>query len=93
MMTVTAVLALLGVTSVAAMYGGTDVVDLTPTNFQREVMKSDNVWIVEFYAPWQGYKNLISNSGSISQSTVQVRTLPEADPRVQEGRVRAEGCG
>ena len=52
MMTVTAVLALLGVTSVAAMYGGTDVVDLTPTNFQREVMKSDNVWIVEFYAPW-----------------------------------------
>ena len=52
MMTVTAVLALLGVTRVAAMYGGTDVVDLTPTNFQREVMKSDNVWIVEFYAPW-----------------------------------------
>ena len=52
MMRVTAVLALLGVTSVAAMYGGTDVVDLTPTNFQREVMKSDNVWIVEFYAPW-----------------------------------------
>ena len=35
-----------------AMYAGSDVVDLTPSNFQKEVMKSDSVWIVEFYAPW-----------------------------------------
>ena len=32
-----------------AMYAGTDVVELTPSNFQKEVMKSDNVWIIEFY--------------------------------------------
>ena len=38
-----------------AMYAGTDVVELTPANFQKEVMKSDNVWIVEFYAPWCGH--------------------------------------
>jgi len=31
------------------------VVELTPANFQKEVMKSDNVWIVEFYAPWCGH--------------------------------------
>jgi len=38
-----------------AMYAGTDVIELTPTNFQKEVIKSDNVWIVEFYAPWCGH--------------------------------------
>jgi len=39
-----------------AMYPpGGDVVDLTPSNFQKEVMKSDSVWIVEFYAPWCGH--------------------------------------
>ena len=35
-----------------AMYAGTDVVELTPSNFQKEVIKSDSVWVIEFYAPW-----------------------------------------
>jgi protein disulfide-isomerase A6 len=34
------------------MFAGTDVVELTPANFQKEVIKSDSLWIVEFYAPW-----------------------------------------
>ena len=38
-----------------AMFAGTNVVELTPANFQKEVMKSDSVWIVEFYAPWCGH--------------------------------------
>ena len=38
-----------------AVYAGTDVVELTPANFQKEVIKSDSVWIVEFYAPWCGH--------------------------------------
>merc|ERR1719299_210797 len=38
-----------------AMFAGTDVVELTPSNFQKEVMKSDALWIVEFYAPWCGH--------------------------------------
>jgi len=38
-----------------AMYAGTDVVELTPATFQKEVIKSDSVWIVEFYAPWCGH--------------------------------------
>jgi len=37
------------------MYAGSDVVELTPKNFQKEVMKSDSVWIIEFYAPWCGH--------------------------------------
>lgn len=37
-----------------------DVTELTPGNFNREVLNSDSVWIVEFYAPWCGHcKNLV----------------------------------
>ena len=45
---------MLGVVSVAsAMYGpGDDVVELTPSNFNNKVMQSDELWLVEFYAPW-----------------------------------------
>uniref|UniRef100_A0AAY4BDZ7 Protein disulfide-isomerase A6 n=1 Tax=Denticeps clupeoides TaxID=299321 RepID=A0AAY4BDZ7_9TELE len=34
---------------------GDDVVQLTPSNFNREVMQSDSLWLVEFYAPWCGH--------------------------------------
>lgn len=34
---------------------GDDVVELTPTNFHKEVMQSDSLWLVEFYAPWCGH--------------------------------------
>eukprot|EP00003_Mantamonas_plastica_P008804 TRINITY_DN1783_c0_g1_i3.p1 TRINITY_DN1783_c0_g1~~TRINITY_DN1783_c0_g1_i3.p1 ORF type:complete len:749 (+),score=264.27 TRINITY_DN1783_c0_g1_i3:113-2359(+) len=38
---------------------GTDVMSLTPDNFQQ-VHDSDHVWLVEFYAPWCGHcKNLV----------------------------------
>ncbi|XP_067008664.1 protein disulfide-isomerase A6 homolog [Anabrus simplex] len=32
-----------------------DVVELTPANFDRLVIQSDALWIVEFYAPWCGH--------------------------------------
>ncbi|ROT61455.1 protein disulfide isomerase A6 [Penaeus vannamei] len=42
--------------SATAMYSpSSGVVDLTPSNFQREVLNGDAVWIVEFYAPWCGH--------------------------------------
>ena len=35
------------------------VVQLNKSNWQEEVMKSDSLWLVEFYAPWCGHcKNL-----------------------------------
>lgn len=38
------------------MYSASDdVVTLTPANFQREVLQSDSLWLVEFYAPWCGH--------------------------------------
>ncbi|KAG7466021.1 hypothetical protein MATL_G00160460 [Megalops atlanticus] len=32
-----------------------DVVELNPSNFNREVLQSDSLWLVEFYAPWCGH--------------------------------------
>jgi len=43
-------------TGCSAMYDSTSaVVDLTESNFDRLVTQSDEVWVVEFYAPWCGH--------------------------------------
>uniref|UniRef100_A0A1A7XKD1 Protein disulfide-isomerase A6 n=1 Tax=Iconisemion striatum TaxID=60296 RepID=A0A1A7XKD1_9TELE len=44
------------VLSVQAMYSSSDdVIELTSSNFNREVIQSDSLWLVEFYAPWCGH--------------------------------------
>lgn len=46
----------MGSKSVSALYpSSSDVVDLTEANFERLVTQSDQIWIVEFYAPWCGH--------------------------------------
>lgn len=35
--------------------GKSDVIDLNPTTFTSRVVDSDDIWIVEFYAPWCGH--------------------------------------
>ena len=41
--------------------GGKDgeVVELTESNFKKLVLQSDDMWLIEFFAPWCGHcKNL-----------------------------------
>lgn len=43
----------LTVLNVHGLYSASDdVIELNPSNFNREVLQSDNLWLVEFYAPW-----------------------------------------
>lgn len=54
MILLVALLALSG--AVSALYDSSDdVVDLTASNFNNLVINSDEVWLVEFYAPWCGH--------------------------------------
>ncbi|KAL4217734.1 Protein disulfide-isomerase A6 [Mactra antiquata] len=46
---------LLSVALVSCMYAGSDVVELTPSNFDKLVLQGDELWMVEFYAPWCGH--------------------------------------
>lgn len=41
---------------VVSLYGSNSaVVKLTASNFNKEVVNSADIWIVEFYAPWCGH--------------------------------------
>eukprot|EP00111_Clytia_hemisphaerica_P000059 TCONS_00000140-protein len=42
--------------SIQALYDSSDdVVELTGGNFNHKVINSDQIWLVEFYAPWCGH--------------------------------------
>ncbi|KAJ4922594.1 hypothetical protein JOQ06_027851 [Pogonophryne albipinna] len=44
------------VLSAQAFYSASDdVVELNPSNFNKEVLQSDSLWLIEFYAPWCGH--------------------------------------
>jgi protein disulfide-isomerase A6 len=43
-------------TNINALYGSnSDVVKLTTSNFNKDVVNSADIWMVEFYAPWCGH--------------------------------------
>ena len=43
----------------ALCHDGGPVIKLNKNNWKDEVMKSDSLWLIEFYAPWCGHcKNL-----------------------------------
>ncbi|VEN61018.1 unnamed protein product [Callosobruchus maculatus] len=47
------------VTSAITIFRCKYVIELTGSNFKRLVIDSDDMWLVEFYAPWCGHcKNL-----------------------------------
>nr|CAD7266217.1 unnamed protein product [Timema shepardi] len=49
-----------------------DVVDLTPDNFDRLVLQSDSLWIVEFYAPWCGHCQSFADEYSKAATALKV---------------------
>ncbi|KAL3892313.1 hypothetical protein ACJMK2_004529 [Sinanodonta woodiana] len=51
----TVILLSLLATSWALYSSSDDVIELTESNFNREVIQSDQLWLVEFYAPWCGH--------------------------------------
>ncbi|KOC65483.1 Protein disulfide-isomerase A6 [Habropoda laboriosa] len=47
---------LLLITGAHCLYSSnSDVIDLKPSNFDNLVLNSDNIWVVEFFAPWCGH--------------------------------------
>ncbi|RZC42809.1 protein disulfide-isomerase A6 [Asbolus verrucosus] len=49
------VLAALASSSWALYPSSSNVVELTPNNFDKLVIRGDEIWIVEFFAPWCGH--------------------------------------
>lgn len=61
--------------SLALYDSSSDVIDITPSNFDKLVTNSDEVWIVEFYAPWCGHcKNLVPEYKKAAKA-LKVRVL------------------
>ena len=65
-----------------AMFAGSNVVELSPANFQKEVMKSDSVWIVEFYAPWCGHCQRLTPE--YKKAAAALKGVVKVNPRLVE---------
>ncbi|KAI2811420.1 Protein disulfide-isomerase A6 [Blomia tropicalis] len=79
-----------------ALYDGSSpVIELTPTNFESRVTDSDDIWIVEFYAPWCGHcKNLVpeyKKAASALKGVVKVGAVDADAHRDLGGRFGVRG--
>uniref|UniRef100_A0A6M2DVV2 Protein disulfide-isomerase A6 homolog n=1 Tax=Xenopsylla cheopis TaxID=163159 RepID=A0A6M2DVV2_XENCH len=72
-----------------------DVVELNPDNFDKLVLNSEKIWIVEFFAPWCGHcKNLVpeySRAASALKGTVQVGAVNADEHKSLGGRYNVRG--
>ena len=67
--------AVLGVAN-ALFSASDDVVELTQSNFASKVTKSDELWIVEFYAPWCGHCKSMAPEYKKLAKELKVTKLP-----------------
>ncbi|GAB1297320.1 Protein disulfide-isomerase A6 [Apodemus speciosus] len=74
--------------AVSGLYSSSDdVIELTPSNFNREVIQSDSLWLVEFYAPCEdteGLSSALHRSSDFHVVKVKVWSLPEVNTRMEE---------
>lgn len=54
-----------------ALYNRTDVVELTATNFDKLVLQSNDIWIVQFYVPWCRYCKELKSEYSKAAKTLK----------------------
>lgn len=82
--------------SCQAMYPSSgDVIDLTPSNFDKLVIQSDEVWVVEFYAPWCGHcKSLVpeyKKAATALKGVVKVGAVNADDHKSLGGQYGVQG--
>jgi protein disulfide-isomerase A6 len=92
----TVLLFLLAIGNALALYSPSDdVVDLNPSNFDSTVIQSDDLWFVEFYAPWCGHcKNLApewKKAASALKGFVKVGAVDADQHRELGGRYGIRG--
>ncbi|XP_044740990.1 protein disulfide-isomerase A6 homolog [Chrysoperla carnea] len=72
-----------------------DVIELTDKNFDELVMKSDDIWLVEFYAPWCGHcKNLApiwAEAATELKGKIKVGALDATVHQQTAGRYQVSG--
>ncbi|XP_030635297.1 protein disulfide-isomerase A6 [Chanos chanos] len=70
--------------------GKKDVVELTDDNFDKMVLNSDDIWMVEFFAPWCGHCKNLEPEWAAAASEVKDQTkgkvkLGAVDATVHQG--------
>ena len=72
--------------------GSSDVVELTDSNFDKEVLKSKDMWLVEFFAPWCGHcKNLAPHWEKAATQLKGKMKLGALDATVHQVKSQAYG--
>ncbi|XP_046462234.1 protein disulfide-isomerase A6 homolog [Daphnia pulex] len=79
-----------------ALYpSSSDVIELTPSNFNKLVINSDEVWVVEFYAPWCGHcKSLVpeyTKAASALKGVVKVGSVNADEHKSLGGQYGVRG--
>ena len=89
------VLAALSASSWALYPSSSSVVELTPSNFDKLVIKSDEVWIVEFFAPWCGHCQALvpeyTKAAAALKGVVKVGAVNADDHKDLGGRYGVRG--
>jgi len=58
--------------SCASYSSDDDVVELTASNFRSKVVDSNELWLVEFYAPWCGHCQQLEPAWKSAASSLAV---------------------